>query len=130
MKLIKKIINLIIVVILMTMSINIFSYETYGADTVDSVIQGAQDFLNKGQDTVIDETRLHNASNFIFNLLLAVAMIVAVIVGMVLGIQFMTSSIEEKAKIKEALLPYVVSCIVIFGAFGIWKLAVIILSKW
>lgn len=126
----KKIINLIIVAILMTMIISLFNYEIYGAGTVDSVIQGAQDFLDKGNDATIDEGKLSNVSDFIFNLLLAIAMIVAVIVGMVLGIQFMTASIDEKAKIKETLVPYVVSCIVVFGAFGIWKLAVTILSKW
>ena len=36
----------------------------------------------------------------------------------------MISSVEEQAKIKELLVPYVAGCIVIFGAFGIWKLAV------
>ena len=54
----------------------------------------------------------------------------AVIIGMVIGIQFMTASVEEKAKIKESLVPYVVGCVVVFGAFGIWKLAVTVLSAW
>ena len=32
-----------------------------------------------------------------------------------------TGSIEGKAKIKEALVPYIIGCIVVFGAFFIWK---------
>lgn len=35
--------------------------------------------------------------------------------------QFITGSIEGKAKIKEALVPYIIGCIVVFGAFFIWR---------
>ena len=41
----------------------------------------------------------------------------------------MIASAEDKAKIKEAMIPYVLGCIVIFGAFGIWKLAITILNN-
>lgn len=46
------------------------------------------------------------------------------IVGTILGIQFMIASAEEKAKVKETLVPYIVGCIVIFGAFTIWSIVV------
>lgn len=36
----------------------------------------------------------------------------------------MVASAEDKAKVKEALIPYIVGCIVIFGAFTIWSIAV------
>ena len=41
----------------------------------------------------------------------------------------MWGSVEEQTKAKEALIPYVVGCFVIFGAFGIWKLAVTIFAQ-
>ena len=41
----------------------------------------------------------------------------------------MTGSVSQKAKIKETLIPYIAGCIVIFGAFGIWKLVVTIMSS-
>ena len=126
----KKIIISVIIVIISSINFNLAYHKSYSADTVDSVINGAQKFIKSGQDKPIKENELKNLSKFIYNLLLAIAIIIAVIVGMILGIQFMTSSIEEKAKIKETLVPYVVSCVVVFGAFGIWRLAVSILSKW
>lgn len=46
------------------------------------------------------------------------------LVGTVIGIQFMVASAEDKAKVKEALIPYVIGCAVIFGAFTIWSMAV------
>ena len=38
----------------------------------------------------------------------------------------MLGSMEEKAQIKEALIPFVIGCIVAFGAFGIWKIFITI----
>lgn len=46
------------------------------------------------------------------------------LVGTMIGIQFMVASAEDKAKVKEALVPYVIGCAVIFGAFTIWSIAV------
>lgn len=53
----------------------------------------------------------------------------AVVIAMILGIQFMVASASEKAKVKEAIIPFVVGCIVVFGAFTIWKIAVNIGGK-
>lgn len=41
----------------------------------------------------------------------------------------MVGSVEQKAKVKDSLLPYIIGCIVIFGAFGIWKLVLTILEN-
>ena len=41
----------------------------------------------------------------------------------------MTAGIEQQAQIKQALIPYVVGCVVVFGAFGIWKIAIEILKN-
>lgn len=72
----------------------------------------------------INETQLQETSNFMYKLLLAIGIIVMFIVGTILGIQFMIASAEDKAEVKKALVPYVVGCIVIFGAFTIWSIVV------
>lgn len=46
------------------------------------------------------------------------------IVGTIIGIQFLVASAEDKAKMKESLIPYIAGCIVIFGAFTIWSAVV------
>lgn len=100
----------------------------------DSIISGANDFISTGEQEVkngntIEQGELVNTSNDIYNIVLAIAMVVAVAVGIVLGIKFMTSGVDEQAKIKEMLVPYVAGCIVVFGSIGIWKLAVNVFSK-
>ncbi len=127
----KKIIYVIFLTIILSLSINVCGYnKVYAANTVDDVIDGASSFLNIGDDMTVKYNELHDTSNFIYNLLLAVAIILAVTLGMVIGIKFMMAGIEEKAKIKEQLVPYVVGCVVVFGAFGIWKLAITIFGNW
>ncbi len=105
-------------------SINII----YAADNPDSVMNGADKFVQKGEEQLnVDNKPLQNTSNFIYNLLLAIGIVIAVIVGMVIGIKYMTGSVEEKAEVQKIFVGYAVSCFVLFGAFGIWKFVVNIL---
>lgn len=72
---------------------------------------------------------LQSTINDIYNILFPIAIIITVIMGVVLGIKFMLASAEDKAKLKESIIPYIAGCIVIYGAFGIWKLAIIAFSS-
>lgn len=94
--------------------------------TLCSWVDDASKFLDasKGVDIGIKKEKLDEASDDIFNMLSSIGMVIAVIVGMILGITFMVTSADEKAKVKESLMPYIIGCIVIFGAFGIWKIMV------
>lgn len=97
-------------------------------DTPDGIMQSAKDFVSRGEAlTDIDEDALGNTSDFLYNLLLGIGIVVAVIVGIFLGIKYMMGSVDEQADIKQMLIPYVIGCFVVFGAFGIWKIAVNIL---
>ena len=100
--------------------------------TASDIITGADDFIQSGvsdENPTINDSDLKNMSDLLYNILLIIAIIVAVIVGLVIAIQFITGSVAQKAKVKETLIPYIAGCIVIFGAFGIWKLVVGILNQ-
>ena len=102
-----------------------------GDHTADDVINDAKNFIQAGkdQDSKIDSENLKKASDTLYNILLSIAIVIAVVVGMYLGVKFMMSSAEDKAKVKESLIPYIAGCVVIFGAFIIWKLAILLLNK-
>lgn len=91
-----------------------------------SIITQGRDFLKEGENisNKINQAELADTSNYIIKYLTTAGIIVAVIVAMILGIQFMIASADEKAKVKESLMPFVVGCIVVFGAFTIWKVVV------
>lgn len=122
----KKIFYIFIILIL----ILIFSGTIVQAISISNTVGGADNFVNSGKDgtTTIDGQMLNDASNFIYNTLLIIGVCVAVLIGTVLGIQFITGSVEQKVKVKESLIPFVIGCVVIFSAFGIWKLVIEILK--
>lgn len=108
---------------------NMTSNTTNAEESLDDVVSDADDFINVGNEDVLQSNSLENFSKTMYNILLAIGIAVAVIVGGIIGIKLMSAGIEEKADAKKLLVPYFVGCIVVFGAFGIWKLVVTILSS-
>ena len=41
----------------------------------------------------------------------------------------MTGSVSERAETKQLIAPYIVGCVVVFGAFTIWRIVVEIINK-
>lgn len=119
----RKIFFILIIFILMICSTHIVQ-----ATTISNIIQGADGFITNGSSSdMIAGDKIKNLSDIIYNVLLILGTVIAVIVGSLLGIQFITGSVEQKAKVKDSLIPFVIGCVVIFGAFGIWKLVITIL---
>ena len=112
----------ILIMVFVLFQILLIPNKAYATGVGDIVSQG-DEFVSNGK-ILIDQDKLKSGQSLIFNILLAVGVILTVIVGGYLGIKFMIASSEDKAKIKEAMLPYVLGCVVIFGAFGIWKITV------
>ena len=116
--------------IIVTLQI-VFFPVTVKAGFFKEFIDGADTFLERKsevQEETLKEEDIKTISDDIYTILVTIAVIIAVIVGGVLGIQFLIASAEEKAKVKEALIPYIVGCVVAFGAFGIWKMVTSIFS--
>mgnify|MGYP003249232058 FL=1 len=115
----KKYKKLVIFIILF----NLFIPNAY-AGPLQDIMNRAEGFVNNGENggNVINNDALKEGSNTLYNVLLVIGIAVAFIWGIVLGIQFITGSLGEKADVKKNLIVYLVGCVIIFGAFGIWKL--------
>lgn len=116
-----KLFNKILIVALILLIVS--SLIPIKVNAVSDMFQSADDFLAAGSSptTVIDETKLQSTSGTIYKWLMTIAICVAVIIGAVIGVQFIVGSVEGKAKIQEALVPYIIGCVVVFGSFFIWK---------
>lgn len=136
----KKIIKIIIILIFAQSILSVKSQ----AFTWSSIISDADKFVSEGKDsttniaptdeesnekTYINYEKINKANARIYNALTVLGVVLAVIVGAILGIQIMWGSIEQQVKAKEKLVPYGIGCLVIFGAFGIWKIIVSIFSN-
>lgn len=122
----RKIILLVFTFLILMLTIMPKTYAT----TFGNIIGQGDEFINSKDSSIktLKEDELNDLSNTLYNVLLIIAIIAAFIVGGILGIKFITAGVEGKADIKELLLPYFIGCIVIFGAFTIWKLVVLALK--
>lgn len=116
----KLLINIMVIFIIL---FNLFIPNAY-AGPLQDIMNRAEGFVNNGENrgNVINNDALKEGSNTLYNVLLVIGIAVAFIWGIVLGIQFVTGSLGEKADVKKNLIVYVIGCIIIFGAFGIWRL--------
>lgn len=105
---------------------------------LDDMIEDAESFEKEegaeaggsGSQTIkIPEDKLQNFSNDLFSILIIAATAVTIVVGLIIGIKYMMGSVEEKAKYKELLVPYLVGCVAVYGALGIWQIFVKILGS-
>ena len=125
-----KIMKIFLIILIFLSIFSILSQNVYA--TIDEQMKQADDFLNAGKnptDKPLDEKNIREASEQIYNILLTIGIVIAVIVAAVLGIQFMLGGLEEQAKVKESLIPFIIGCVVIFGAFGIWRAVASVLKN-
>ena len=97
--------------------------------TIDKTIKEADTFVETGDTSVINQNDLSKIVKNLYYILLSVAVIIVVIIGTYLSIKTISSSAEGKAKIKELYKPYLIGCLVTFGAFGIWRLVIEIFNS-
>ena len=119
---------LIILVFLQFIIIPIAEASSYWDDTIRS----GSNFIESGKanaSNITNEVILKDSSSNIYNTLLVGGIVLSVVIGGVLGIQIMWGSIEQQVKAKEMLMPYAAGCIVVFGAFSIWKICLTVFSQ-
>ncbi len=115
--------KVIIIILVLTAAVMYMNNSVYA---IDEVISQGDNFLSTANSNPIDNGALEETSDYIFNILFTIAIVLAVAIGMVIGIQFIMGSVDEKAKIKETLIPYVVGVFVVFASLTIWKIAITI----
>ena len=122
----KMLFKICLITLLILCSLSLYSTTCMADGSLDDVMNNGNSFLNAGSEssTMIDQNDLKSLSNFISGVLLTIAIGVTVISGAIMGLNFITQSIEEKAKVKESMVPWVIGIIVSFGAFTIWEVAV------
>ena len=94
------------------------------------IFRYGDNFLNTGgsQQQGVSDIGTQVIMNDLYSILFTLGVAVTVIIGGVLGIKFMLASAEDKAKVKESMIPYVIGCVVIYGALGIWKICIQLFS--
>ena len=114
------------VIIVLISIILIFSLPIYSkAFSFDSIFGDANSFLQQGSGGGgITQAELQPISNAISGILLTIAVAVTFISIAVMGVSFAIQTVEDKAKIKEAMVPWLIGVLISFGAYGIWEFVI------
>jgi len=132
---IKKIIIMLLFTFILISILSMLTDQVYAADNpLDKILQDGKEFTegpinNLTTPITIKVEKLQTTSKIISSILFIVAIGVALATTAVLGINLMIQSAEEKAKIKEALVPLVIGMFISFGAYGLWKAMVVIFAE-
>lgn len=128
-KKIYQVITILFIIILLVGSVGSTSSNASSSFTLDTIMENGKNFIDngKGEDKFASGS-IEDMIKSIYNVLLVMGIIAIVIVGVILSIQFITGSLEEQAKVKEMLVPYIIGSVVILTAFTIWKIVVDILQ--
>lgn len=118
--------------IFITILVLIVSFPICSRAAIDDIISEADGFLTSGDTSTVitpDESQLKNISNIVSGVLLTIAVGITFISLAIMGFNFAVQSVEDKAKIKESMIPWVIGVFVSFGAYGIWKFVMSIFYK-
>lgn len=115
----KKIIS-IVMVVMMCISINLFSTNVYAAPTADSGGSATSSWTTVNPDSykpgrMEGADRVKDMGNVIIGTIQIIGTILSVIVLVVLGIKYMVGSVEEKASYKKSMMPYVLGAVMVFA---------------
>lgn len=103
---------------------------TSQASLFGNIQSSANNFLQTGKNN--QKITAQTAKDKILpiaGMLVAIATVVFLIVGGILGVQYMISGANERAQLKQKLIWFVIAVVVVYGASGIFNIAVNIMLK-
>ena len=122
---IKTRIKIIIMIILTIITIFSINNKVYADTTVSTIFSGGRQFIKQGKSKAnVDTTAIAKDIGGIGQVFLIIGIETAVGVGMYLGFKYITSGADEKAKIKERLIFYVIAIVLLVAAVGVTKVIV------
>jgi hypothetical protein len=130
MKIVKKtlILTCILLIIIGILSSNIYKSD---ALTLSEMEASTSNFLSTGKDEAnnINTSGIFGDLSDLGSILTTVGAGVMVIVTLVMGIKYIMATPDTQAKLKQQLIGLVVSGVVIFGAYFIWKIVINIVKN-
>ena len=120
MQVLKKIIiiSAMIIFAIMVLKQNVYASGLSGS----SIWSKAQGFISKGGQGKISQSVAEQDLQAIGNILFGIAILVLLVVGSIMGVKFMISGADERANMKQKLVWYVVSAVLIFSAAGVFNI--------
>ncbi len=126
----KKIFSVMIIILLAFLVIGMIPVR---ATDFSSMKSTADNFISKGEKEgagkAIDPNEPVKGLMPIASILLGAGIAVAIVTGLIMGVKYMLSGADEKAKLKEKLIWWVISVAVMFGAVAITNIVINVMNS-
>ena len=91
--------------------------------TFDKMVGDANSWLKKGESGgIVQEQKIVDIMLPIGQFLVGIGIFAVVIATIIMGIKYMSADPNTQGKLKQQMIGLVVSAVVIFGAYEIWRL--------
>ena len=96
-----------------------------------SLVNKAKTFVGNGQAGTgnVNTSVITSGVTSIASILVTIGAFILVILTIILGIQYMTSPPQRQAALRSQMIGLLWAYVVVFGAYGIWNIAVNIVQK-
>ena len=125
-----KILYILLVIVSVLSFVNISNADSGSATSFSSIWSKGQGFISKGEGgekITTDEAVTQLVP--IGRILVGIASVVLVVAGLIIAVKYMMSGADERAKLKEKLLWYVISIVVVYGAVGIYNVVTKVMKQ-
>ena len=117
-----------IIAIIISLSILMYG-QTVQALSFGRIKSEGDDFISRGEGgSVLSISEVQDELFPVGGIMLGIATAVFIVVGLIMGVKYMIAGADEKAKLKEKLIWYVIAVIIAYGAVGLYNLAVTIMQ--
>ncbi len=96
----------------------------------DDIFSTGKEFIEKGNENpAISTEDAINAFVPVGVTLVGIATIVLIVVGLIMGVKYMIAGANEKAQLKEKLIYFIISIVLVYGATGIFAIVIQIFNN-
>lgn len=125
MKILKTIVLLLVIVTLIT----IIPTKVNAVSSFSQIQSQANSWLGEGSSNQpISQQTIKDNLLPIANILVGIATIVFLVVGSIIGVKYIMAGADDKAKLKEKLIWFVIAMVAVYGAVGIFNLIVNVMN--
>ena len=127
----KKVLNVVSIVVLILGFLFVMSPDIYaGMPNMDEIHNQANQFTDTGKNNAAIKVKdIADIIKPLASILLGIGSVVLVVVTAVMGVKYMAATPDGRAKLKTQLIGIAISAIVLYGAYGIWKIAYTIMTE-
>ena len=104
--------------------------EVHAIPSIEDMHNKGEEFVNQGaSSSKINSEDIAKIIKPLASILLGIGTVVLLVVTSVMGIKYITSTPDARAKLKIQFIGLALSAVVLYGAYGIWSLAYNIMTN-